>query len=43
MKLQITQPKKNPLYLYDFLALLVGGVFAVPFLLVLTLPLISDF
>ncbi len=43
MAKRIYRPKKNTLYVYDCLAFLVGGMFAFPFLLVLTLPLITDF
>ncbi len=43
MTQRISKPKKNPLFVYDCLAFLAGGLFAIPFLLVLTLPLITDF
>jgi hypothetical protein len=43
MTQQDFHPNKNSLIVYDCLAFLVGALFAVPFLLVLTLPLIADF
>ncbi len=43
MPLPITRQKRDPLFIYDCMAFLVGALFAIPFILILTLPLIADF